>query len=122
MGTRRLITTAIAVACLGVGACGSDGEGPDVSLPTSVTLPERSTTVPPETGATETPTTETPTTETPTTETPTTETPTTETPTTETPDHGDADDRGSGGGPAGASRRLHPVVAVAPGGAWWSSA
>jgi len=85
MRTRRLIATTIVVGCLALGACGSDGEAPDVSLPSSVSLPDRSTTVPPETGGTETPTTETPTTETPTTETPTTETPTTETPTTVTP-------------------------------------
>jgi hypothetical protein len=86
MGTRRLIAATIAVGSLALGACGSDGEGPDLSVPTSVTLPDRSTTtLPPETGATQPPSSETPTTETPTTETPTTETPTTETPTTETP-------------------------------------
>jgi len=73
------------VGCLALGACGSDDGAPAVSLPTSVTLPDRSTTDPPDTATTETSTTETPTTETPTTETPTTETPTTETPTTETP-------------------------------------
>jgi hypothetical protein len=83
MGTRRLVATTIALACLALGACGSDGEGPDVSLPTSVSLPDRSTTVPPDSGVTQPPSTETPTTETPTTETRSTEVPPSEPPTTE---------------------------------------
>jgi hypothetical protein len=84
MRTRRLTMAALVVGGLALGACGSDGEGPDVSVPTSVTLPDRSTTVPSEPDATDPPTTDTPTTDTPTTETPTTDTPrTTEPPTTE---------------------------------------
>ena len=114
MRTRRLITTAIAVGCLGLGACGSDDGSPAVSLPSSVSLPDRSTTVPPETGGTETPTTETPTTETPTTETPTTETPDDRDADNRDARYGDADDGGSGGGPGGGRGRLHRVVAVAP--------
>jgi hypothetical protein len=79
MRTRRLVMAALVAGGLALGACGSDGEGPDVSVPTSVSLPERSTTVPPETGGTDTPTTDTPTTETPTTDPPrTTEPATTE--------------------------------------------
>lgn len=106
MRNGRLIATAVVVACLALGACGSDGEGSDVSLPSSISRPDRSTTAPSDTGtseppATEAPTTETPeapttdtqtteapeapTTETPTTAAPTTETPTTAAPTTETP-------------------------------------
>lgn len=75
MGTRRLIATAIGMACLVLGACGSDGEGPDVSLPTSVTLPERSTSAPPDTGAIEPPEIEVPEVEVPEVETPEVDTP-----------------------------------------------
>ena len=85
MGAPKLVLTVIMAGCLTRGACGSEGEGPDLTVPTSVTLPERTTTVPPETGSSQPSTTETPSTETPTTRTPITQPPSTETPTTETP-------------------------------------
>jgi hypothetical protein len=141
MNTRKLVAAAMVMACLALGACGSDEDGS--GLPTTGTRVERTTTVPsgteepdqttepaptrPEGGVS---TTESPTTETPTTETPTTETPTTETPTTETPTTGPRTTRESAAGvqttetpttetPTTEALATEPVAAEDDGTTWW---
>jgi hypothetical protein len=56
MHGRTIVLTATTLACLALGACGSDAERPAVTLPSgsSLTLPARPTTVPPETTQPET--------------------------------------------------------------------